>query len=97
MNDLLRVALLHQEQEPSRRTLKTRPTHMGYRTGLNYDSVESLLAYGEGIDNYPRRQLAALHASGHRPKPVFLAGNIQLTYYAKGAGSGYVTRSCRSG
>ena len=48
LNDLLRVALWHMEQKPRRRTLKIEPTHMGYRPGLNYDSVESLLEYGEG-------------------------------------------------
>ena len=47
LNDLLRVALLHIEQKPRRRTLKIEPTHMGYRPGLNYDSIESLLEYGE--------------------------------------------------
>jgi hypothetical protein len=25
-----------------------KPSHMGYRPGLNYDSVEALLEYGEG-------------------------------------------------
>ena len=48
LNDLLRVGLLYLEQKPRRRTLKIEPTHMGYRAGLNYDSVESLLEYGEG-------------------------------------------------
>jgi hypothetical protein len=48
LNDLLRAALLHLEQKPGRRTLKIEPTHMGYRAGLNYDDIESLLEYGEG-------------------------------------------------
>ena len=51
LNDLLRVALLHREQKPRRRTLKIEPTDMGYRAGLNYDSVEALLEYGEGEEH----------------------------------------------
>ena len=47
LNDLLRAAL-SPENQPRRRTLKIKPAHMGYRTGLNYDDVESLLEYGEG-------------------------------------------------
>jgi hypothetical protein len=47
LNDLLRMAL-SVENRPRRRTLKIKPTHMGYRPGLNYDDVESLLEYGEG-------------------------------------------------
>ena len=47
LNDLLRAAL-SLENQPRRRTLKIKPAHMGYRTGLNYDDVESLLEYGEG-------------------------------------------------
>ena len=31
-----------------RRTLSIKPTHMGHKPGLNYDSVESVLEYGEG-------------------------------------------------
>ena len=51
LNDLLRVALLHLEQKPRRRTLKIEPTHMGYWAGLNYDSAEALLEYGEGEEH----------------------------------------------
>jgi hypothetical protein len=47
LNDLLRTAL-NVEKQPRRRTLKINPVHMGYRTGLNYDDIESLLEYGEG-------------------------------------------------
>jgi len=47
LNDLLRTALSI-ESRPRRRTLKIKPVHMGYRPGLNYDNVESLLEYGEG-------------------------------------------------
>lgn len=47
VNDLLRTAL-SVEKRPRRRTLKIKPVHMGYRAGLNYDDVESLLEYGEG-------------------------------------------------
>jgi hypothetical protein len=33
---------------PRRRALVILPTHMGHQPGLNYDSIESLLEYGEG-------------------------------------------------
>jgi len=48
LNDLLRAALLSLDDTPRRRKLKIKPTHMGYRAGLNYDAIESLLEYGEG-------------------------------------------------
>ncbi len=48
LNDLLRAALLNLETQPRRRALKVKPTHMGYREGLNHDDIESLLDYGEG-------------------------------------------------
>ncbi|MBI1898287.1 MAG: hypothetical protein HYS04_17405 [Acidobacteria bacterium] len=48
LNDLLRMALLNLETQPRRRTLKIKPAHMGYKAGLNYDDIESLLEYGEG-------------------------------------------------
>jgi hypothetical protein len=47
LNDLLRTALSLQHQ-PRRRTLKIKPVPMGRRPGLNYDSIEALLGYGEG-------------------------------------------------
>ena len=47
LNDLMRTAL-SLEKHPRPRTLQIKPVHMGYRPGLNYDSVESLLEYGEG-------------------------------------------------
>jgi len=47
LNDLLRTAL-SAENRPRRRTLKIEPVRMGYRPGLHYDDVESLLEYGEG-------------------------------------------------
>jgi hypothetical protein len=47
LNDLLRTALCA-EKLPRRRTLKIKPVSMGYKPGLNYDDVESLLEYGEG-------------------------------------------------
>jgi hypothetical protein len=47
LNDLLRTAL-SLENRPRRRTLKIKPVHMGFRTGLNHDDIESLLGYGEG-------------------------------------------------
>jgi hypothetical protein len=34
--------------QPRCRTLKIKPSHMGYQPGLHYDSIESLLEYGEG-------------------------------------------------
>jgi hypothetical protein len=48
LNDLLRVALINQESQPRKRTLKIKPFKMGYIPGLNYDSVEALLEYAEG-------------------------------------------------
>jgi len=48
LNDLLRTALLGVDNKPRRRTLKIKPTHMGHKPGMNYDSIESLLEYGEG-------------------------------------------------
>ncbi len=48
LNDLLRTALLSVDNGPRRRALKIKPTHMGHKPGLNYDSIESLLEYGEG-------------------------------------------------
>jgi hypothetical protein len=49
LNETLRAGLLAAENtKPRRRTLKIRPVHMGYKPGLNYDSTESLLEYGEG-------------------------------------------------
>jgi hypothetical protein len=47
LNDLLRTALLGLDNTPCRRTLRIKPTHMGFKPGLNYDSIESLLEYGE--------------------------------------------------
>lgn len=48
LNDLLRLALVQQDAKPRRRKFKIHPVHMGYRAGLNFDDVESLLEYGEG-------------------------------------------------
>ena len=48
LNELLRFALLNTAGKPSRRTLQIKPVHMGYKPGLNHDSVESLIEYGEG-------------------------------------------------
>ena len=48
LNDLLRAALLGIDYRPRRRALAILPTHMGHKPGLNYDSIESLLEYGEG-------------------------------------------------
>jgi hypothetical protein len=48
LNDLLRAALLGAGSKPRGRTLTIKPTHMGYKPGLKYDNIESLLEYGEG-------------------------------------------------
>ncbi len=48
LNELLRAALLNAQAPPRRSAFRVHPIHMGYRPGLNYDSVESLLEYGEG-------------------------------------------------
>jgi hypothetical protein len=48
LNDLLRISLLNLQNKPQTRSLKIKPTHMGYRAGLNYDDIESLLENGEG-------------------------------------------------
>lgn len=48
LNDLLRTALLKVDNKPKRRTLKIKPWHGGDKPGLNYDSVEALIEYGEG-------------------------------------------------
>lgn len=48
LNDLLRAALLNRDTEPPRRAFRIKPVHMGYREGLNYDDIQSLLEYGEG-------------------------------------------------
>jgi hypothetical protein len=51
LNDLLRLALLHLDQKPTRRRIEIKPVHMGYRAGLNYDDIESLLEFGEGDEH----------------------------------------------
>jgi hypothetical protein len=48
LNELLRAALLNAQASPRRTRFRIKPAHMGYRPGLNYDSVESLLEVGEG-------------------------------------------------
>jgi hypothetical protein len=48
LNDLLRAALLDTGKKARGRTLRIKPTHMGYKPGLNHDNVASLLKYGEG-------------------------------------------------
>lgn len=48
LNDLLRTAMLNSQTKPRSRSLKIKPTHMGYREGLNHDDIESLLTLGEG-------------------------------------------------
>jgi hypothetical protein len=48
LNELLREALLKAQVRPRRAEFRVYPIHMGHRAGVNYDSVESLLEYGEG-------------------------------------------------
>jgi len=48
LNDLLRTALLNSQTRPWTRSLRIKPTHIGYREGLNHNDVESLLEFGEG-------------------------------------------------
>ena len=48
LNDLLRLALVTQSSQPARRPFRVKARHMGYRPGLNYDDIESLLELGEG-------------------------------------------------
>ena len=48
LNDLLLVALISQENKPSRRNFKIPTFNGGYYPGLNYDSTEALLEYAEG-------------------------------------------------
>jgi hypothetical protein len=47
LNDLLRKAL-SPGTPAQRRTLEIKPVRMGYKAGLNYDDVESLIEFGEG-------------------------------------------------
>jgi hypothetical protein len=47
LNDLLRLALVNLDSTPRGRKLNIKPTHMGYRPGLNHDDIASLLEYGE--------------------------------------------------
>lgn len=52
LNDLLRTALLNLDGAARlRRTLEIRPFHMGFRPGLNHDSIGELLEYGEGPEH----------------------------------------------
>jgi len=48
INGLLRLALLNQEIKTPARKFKITPVHLGYKSGLNHDNIESLLEYGEG-------------------------------------------------
>ena len=47
VNDLLRAGLLQRESRPTRK-LEIRPSHMGFKPGLDHDDVETLIEYGEG-------------------------------------------------
>lgn len=51
LNDLLRIALVHQEKERPVRRLIIEPISMGYRSDLNNDDIEGLIEYGEGPEH----------------------------------------------
>jgi hypothetical protein len=51
LNDLLRAGLLTSKNQSKQSPFKVRPVSMGYQEGLHYDSVASLLEYGEGKDH----------------------------------------------
>lgn len=48
LNDLLRVAFVHLQATKPRPRFVVKPTAMGVKVGLNYDSIEALLSNGEG-------------------------------------------------
>ena len=48
LNDLLRLALIYKQAERPQSRFTVRPFHMGQLPGVHYDSVESLVANGEG-------------------------------------------------
>lgn len=48
LNNLLRFALLAQKRAPSTRRLEIKSSSMGFPSGLNHDSIEALIEYGEG-------------------------------------------------
>lgn len=48
VNSLLRLALLNREVKTPAHKFRITPVHLGYRSGLNHDNIESLLEYGEG-------------------------------------------------
>ena len=48
LNDLLRLALLGVDSGPHERSVNIKPFRMGFKPGLNHDSISSLLEYGEG-------------------------------------------------
>ncbi len=48
LNDLLRIAFVHLQASKPRPRFVVKPTAMGVKAGINYDSIESLLSYAEG-------------------------------------------------
>ena len=48
LNDLIRIGLLQTGSTQLRSNFEVKPSNMGYRPGLNYDDVESLIEYAEG-------------------------------------------------
>ncbi len=50
VNELLRAALPASDPQ-QRNTIEIKPVLVGYNPELNYDDIESLLAYGEGEDH----------------------------------------------
>lgn len=53
LNELLRAALT-EKPKPKRKPFKIRATNMGYRPELNYDKIEALIEYAEGITSLRR-------------------------------------------
>lgn len=51
LNDLLRLALIQKVEKQLNHKFKVKPFNMGQLPGLDYDSVESLVAHGEGEDH----------------------------------------------
>ncbi len=48
LNNLVREGLQSAKARPRRGGIAIRPSAMGWRAGLNHDSIESLLEFGEG-------------------------------------------------
>lgn len=51
LNELLRSAILQMQKKPAPPKFRLKTYRMGLKPGLNYDDIESLLAYAEGEDH----------------------------------------------